>query len=226
MPARLSVPRGPHFRTRLKRWRLSNTGSVGAFTLVELLVVVAGIAVLAALLLPTIKGVMEKSKDAQCVSNLRQIHSGFLAVVTDNEGQLRFMGNQEQDWHRSIHKLHYGTDVETTWRQNPNKYIFRCPRDTDVSLLSYGLNGLLVPKPKDKHRKPLAALPSRVILAGDKTLPTTFLIDPDSETGWGNPAKRHNNGCDNFVFMDGHVETRPYPNYKDNEKLWNPNLEP
>jgi prepilin-type N-terminal cleavage/methylation domain-containing protein len=47
--------------------------SKSAFTLIELLVVIAVIAILAALLLPTLAAAKEKGRAAQCMSNLHQI---------------------------------------------------------------------------------------------------------------------------------------------------------
>ena len=47
-----------------------------AFTLVELLVVIAVVAVLAARLLPALSRVIEASRGTACLSNLRQIGAG------------------------------------------------------------------------------------------------------------------------------------------------------
>ena len=55
-----------------------------AFTLTELLTVVAGIGILAALLLTAVSGAKEGAQQIQCVSNLRQLGIGLQAFVTDN----------------------------------------------------------------------------------------------------------------------------------------------
>lgn len=57
----------------------------GAFTLIELLVVVAIIAVLAALLLPSLGAVRDSARSTRCQSNLRQIGLSFEAYAQDWE---------------------------------------------------------------------------------------------------------------------------------------------
>ncbi len=59
-----------------------------AFTLVELLVVIAIIAVLAALLLPALQGAKDSAKTAKCISNVKQLVLGCLLYADDWDGQL------------------------------------------------------------------------------------------------------------------------------------------
>lgn len=63
--------------------RLKDPLSRSAFTLVELLVVVAIVSILAALLLPALKGAKEKANPIKCMSNLRQIGPVMLLYTED-----------------------------------------------------------------------------------------------------------------------------------------------
>ena len=58
------------------------------FTLVELLVVVAILAVLATLLVPATQSMMAKGRIVSCQSNLRQIGVGVMIYVQENEGMM------------------------------------------------------------------------------------------------------------------------------------------
>ena len=57
-----------------------------AFTLIELLTVIAVIGVLAAILIPAVGKVRERAHQTQCVSNLRQLAVAATMYASDHKG--------------------------------------------------------------------------------------------------------------------------------------------
>jgi prepilin-type processing-associated H-X9-DG protein/prepilin-type N-terminal cleavage/methylation domain-containing protein len=64
----------------------------GAFTLVELLVVIGIIALLVGILMPALAKARQQAQATQCMSNLRQINMAMLMFAQDNKGHLPQMG--------------------------------------------------------------------------------------------------------------------------------------
>ncbi|EIQ01458.1 prepilin-type N-terminal cleavage/methylation domain-containing protein [Opitutaceae bacterium TAV1] len=104
-----------------------------AFTLIELLTVIAIIGILAAIIIPTVGKVRMSAKRAQCVSNLRQIVVGTLAYANDNRGRPPFTRqNGGVDYYP--HSMEFSTDPEKDpWQRcfapylgNPFKIMY-CP---------------------------------------------------------------------------------------------------
>ncbi|NGO38752.1 prepilin-type N-terminal cleavage/methylation domain-containing protein [Limisphaera ngatamarikiensis] len=77
-------------RTGARRVSFGPWGSVGAFTLVELLVVIAVVAVLAALLLPALGRGKQRAQGYQCLNNHRQLVLAWRMYVDDNRDELPF----------------------------------------------------------------------------------------------------------------------------------------
>ena len=97
-----------------------------AFTLLELLVVVAVIALLLAILLPALSAAMEAGRAAVCGTRLNQIGIGTLSFAEANENRLPYFGGA--DTGRSQHLEFWVTQIARTIDAFEPQ-IYACPSD-------------------------------------------------------------------------------------------------
>ena len=207
----------------MKRFRQS--GPTRAFTLIELLIVIAIIAILAALLLPVFLSARKRAYRTGCAANLSQIGLAMTLYAGDNDEKLM-----------PGHPLPVPDPVtgvdHAGWAGASNVYaraprVFVCPTDGDSAQmvggetffpLTYFFNVNLSAS-QTPGGLPLSALtaPSATVLVTETTggfaAQPARLNDPDEgESGMANrflsvdgPVANRHDGGRNFLLADGHV---------------------
>jgi len=120
-----------------------------AFTLVELLVVMAIIAILAALLLPALGRAKDKARRTECTGNLRQVNLAIRLYADDHSDSLPVLPdpnpypNGVGAYYKQLVKSYLGL----TGPASPEEKVFICPADRTVctqlthAFTSYTFNG-------------------------------------------------------------------------------------
>ena len=120
-----------------------------AFTLLELLVVIAVIGILAALLLPSLSRAKEKARRTACLSNLRQVNFAIKLYADDNADSLPLLSqpnpypNGVGAYYKQLVKSYLGL----LGPASPDEKVFICPSDRTMhtqvthAFTSYTFNG-------------------------------------------------------------------------------------
>ena len=209
--------------------------SGGAFTLVELLLVIAVMAILAALLMPALAAAQAKGKRTACLDNLKQSALSFQMYTADNDGKLaqNYPLHEGDSWVLGDMKVSGDSTNKTLIRQGKffpyasQVPLYRCPTDPSRTgdaprVRSYSMNGWIGSRYMETHPHPTgfrtfvrdselaAAGPAKlwvIIDEHERSIDDAwFLVTMDDSQPFASfPATRHA-GSYGLNFADGHAE--------------------
>ena len=166
-----------------------------AFTLVEMLVVIAMIGLLAALLLPVFSHARETARATACISNLHQIGLALQIYVDNHHNHLPVMRDRSADTNAAPTNALPAVDVVLRTELG-NLNVLHCPSDRkgifDQTGSSYSWNSLLNGEDAD-HLKVLG------LNFSPHAIPVFF----DKE---GFHAARGPGKAVNYLYADGHIK--------------------
>ncbi len=200
-----------------------SAGRSKAFTLTEVLVVIAIISVLAVLLLGATNYSRASSANVRCISNLRSLGQASIAYAGDNNGKLPVpeawgLPADELYWWRIIRP--YLPQEEYTTYGIPN--IFRCPRGEGHKLFAEGARGeswalvdyatvLLYPG-NTQYSTYKVQLTKAPLLVDGENYSGNLGLEPSTFRDIVNDgAKARHSGGVNVLHVGGHVEAIKEP---------------
>ncbi len=200
------------------RWRGHRPAGARAFSLVELLVVLAIVSLLAALLLPVLARARVRAQGVVCAGQLRQLGIAVRLYATDHvdflpRSQHSAFAHKERPWGSAL-APYLGGSTES-WTQLLAT-VYHCPSDSRVGAWSYGINVYFELGPEDDYEgKPQTwrrfgsvTRPSRTILFAENRSQADHLMP----NFWARPedavevAHQRHAGRANYLFVDGHTE--------------------
>lgn len=196
-----------------------------AFTLTELLVVIATISILVTLLVPSLTGARNKVQGIACQNNLRQWGLATLLYVNDHDDHLPYDGSpngisKQRAWYVDL-PLQIGQrpyHEQGPWRTNPEvllpRTLWLCPRNSQRSsgflLFHYCLNRHISGSGDDSFRPRYSLLPnpSQLVWLYDNGQRAAVASIRNVHTNL------HNKGA-HILFLDGHVSYHPRAHFWD-----------
>jgi len=192
------------------------------FTLIELLVVIAIIALLMAILIPTLNRAREQGKRAACLHNLKQLTLAWIMYADDNGGELpRAWAGHPGSWvgrprpdqseQRKMELIREGL----LFPYCPNEQLYRCPTGKRGEAVTYSIvesmggepgSGGTKPDMTFMNRSQITNSVRRFVFVDEGKWPgspwNVFYLKP---AWWDTPTIRHSMGT-NWSFADGHSE--------------------
>lgn len=166
-----------------------------AFTLVEMLVVVAIIAILAALMLPVMARAKESARATACLSNLHQIGIALQIYVQENNNKLPVMRDAPTDPAAAATNT-FPMINKVLLVQLGNTNVLRCPSDYqnyfETTGSSYAWNSLLNGEDAD-----------HLVVFGINFNPHEIPVVFDKEDFH---KARGPNKAVNYLYADGHIK--------------------
>lgn len=194
-----------------------------AFTLVELLVVIAVLGILAAILIPVVARVRASARSTHCVSNLQQLGRAFTLHAEDHRGCLPApvaATGEIVPWYAAIQPY---TGSPWTGDFAQLAAVFSCPTWSDLDArvpapddIGYAMSAVLGATYAPTRPVALSSItePSRTVLvlelSGSDSIVFPRADDPSGFAAWycshhdGQGCDRHGGGA-NYLFADGHV---------------------
>jgi prepilin-type processing-associated H-X9-DG protein len=181
-----------------------------AFTLVEILTGVAIIAVLASLLLAGGSRMLERTRSAACIANLRQIHVALLAYAAEHNNCLPPAYASSVAWVRTAWP--YFGQGEYAREAVKRRGITYCPatkingtgifkRDRATWRTDYEVNPNVMSTTQSANN--LATMPGKLVMFFD----SGGGASGSSATSAQSRASARHNSNFNVLFVDGHAET-------------------